>query len=52
MVTQYVVLKVTYDSFYCEPPITWDWNTLAESGPNENVEVVRVSDIPIPSSMF
>lgn len=49
-VTKYVVLKITYNSFYVESPESWDWNDLVESGPDENVEVIRVSDIPIDSN--
>lgn len=45
--TKYILLKVTYDSYFHEPPETWDWNQLIESGQDENVEIVRVSDIPI-----
>lgn len=46
-VTKYVLLKVTYNSFYMESPETWDWNQLIDSASDENVECLRVSDIPI-----
>lgn len=45
-ITQYVLLKVTYNSYYVESPETWDWNELVGSANDENVECVRVSDIP------
>lgn len=49
-VTKYVVLKVTYNSYYMESPETWDWNEIVRFsgavGPDENVEVIRVSDSP------
>ena len=43
-VTKIVTLKVTYNSFFMEPPDTWDWNQLIDSAPDENVEVISVSD--------
>jgi hypothetical protein len=42
-VTKIVVLKVTYNPFCAESPETWDWNSLADCGPDENIEVVGVS---------
>jgi len=45
-VTKYVLLKVTYNSYYMESPETWDWNELIESASDENVECVSVSDVP------
>lgn len=45
-VTKYVVLKVTYNSFYVESPESWDWNTLLDCGGDENAEVVSVRDFP------
>ena len=45
-ITKYVVLKVTYNSFFVESPETWDWNELIDSAPDENVEVVSVRDFP------
>jgi len=45
-VTKYVLLKVTYNSFYVESPESWDWNNLVDCSHDENVECVRVSDIP------
>ena len=45
-VTKYVVLKVKYNSYYCEGPETWDWNTLVETDEDENVEVISVRDFP------
>lgn len=46
-ITKYVVLKVTYNSYYHEPPSSWDWGKLIDLDPNETVEIVSVSDIPI-----
>lgn len=43
-VTKYVVLKVTYNSFFVESPETWDWNELIDNGPDENAEVISVTD--------
>ena len=52
-VTKHVVLKITYNSYYHENPETWDWNQLIESGADENVELIQVSDIPIvPQKLF
>jgi len=45
-VTKYVVLKVTYNSFFVESPETWDWNELVDSAPDENVDIISVSDFP------
>jgi hypothetical protein len=46
-VTKIVVLKVTYNPFYTiytKSPETWDWNSIADCGPDENIEVVTVRD--------
>lgn len=43
-VTKYVVLKVTYNSFFVESPETWDWNELIDSAPDEKVEIISISD--------
>jgi hypothetical protein len=45
-VTKYVVLKVTYNSFFVESPETWDWNELVDSAADENVDIISVSDFP------
>ena len=45
-VTKYVVLKVTYNSYYVESPETWDWNTLVDCGLDEEVQMMSVSDFP------
>ena len=45
-VTKYVVLKVTYNSFFVESPETWDWNELVDSAPDENIDIISVSDFP------
>ena len=45
-ITKYVVLKVTYNSFFVESPETWDWNELIDSAPDENVELVSIGDYP------
>jgi hypothetical protein len=50
-ITKYVVLKVTYNSFFVEPPESWDWNELVDSAPDENVEIVSVRDFP-PANEF
>lgn len=50
-VTKYVVLKVTYNSYYVESPETWDWNTLVDCGMDEDVELFSVRDFP-PSKEF
>jgi len=50
-VTQYITLKVTYNSFYVESPSTWDWNSLVDCGHDENVEVISVKDFP-PGDVF
>lgn len=50
-ITKYVVLKVTYNSFYINGPETWDWNELIDNGPDENAEVISVRDFP-PSPEF
>ena len=50
-VTKYVVLKVTYNSFFVESPETWDWNELVDTAPDENIEIVSVRDFP-PSDEF
>lgn len=50
-ITKYVVLKVTYNSYFVESPETWDWNNLIDSGSDENVEVISVRDFP-PKSEF
>lgn len=44
-ITKYVLLKVTYNSFYVESPETWDWNELVDSAPDENVEVIQVGNL-------
>jgi hypothetical protein len=51
-VTKYVLLKVVYNSYYVEPPETWDWNELVGCDPDESVDVIRVSDIPIVDNLF
>lgn len=51
--TKYVVLKVTYNSYYIESPETWDWNSMVDNGPDENIEIIQVSDLPIlPQNLF
>lgn len=50
-ITKYVVLKVTYNSYFVESPETWDWNNLIDSGSDENAEVISVRDFP-PKSEF
>lgn len=45
-VTKYVVLKVVYNSYYAEPPETWDWNELIGCDPTEEVSIVSVADFP------
>lgn len=45
-VTRYVLLKVTYNSFYVDSPESWDWNNIVDCSADENVECIRVSDIP------
>lgn len=45
-VTKYVVLKVTYNSYYIESPETWDWNALVDIGPDEDISIVSVQDFP------
>jgi hypothetical protein len=45
-ITKYVVLKVTYNSYFVESPETWDWNTLIDNGADENAEVISVRDFP------
>ncbi len=50
-VTKYVTLKVTYNSFFVESPETWDWNQLVDTAPDENVDIISVSDFP-PSKEF
>lgn len=48
-ITKYVVLKVTYNSYFVESPDTWDWNELVDCGPDENVEIFSVRDFPPPN---
>jgi hypothetical protein len=45
-VTRYVTLKVTYNSFFVESPETWNWNELVDCGPDENIDIISVSDFP------
>lgn len=45
-VTKFVLLKVTYNSFFVESPETWDWNELVDTAPDENVEIISVTDSP------
>jgi len=45
-ITKYVVLKITYNSYYVESPETWDWNTLLDCGGDENAELVSIRDFP------
>lgn len=45
-ITKYVILKVTYNSYFVESPETWDWNNLIGSGSDENAEVISVRDFP------
>lgn len=45
-VTKYVILKVTYNSYYSESPETWDWNEMLNNDTDENAEVIRLSDFP------
>lgn len=45
-VTKYVVLKVTYNSYYVESPETWDWNKLIDTDHDENAELISVRDFP------
>ena len=45
-VTKYVILKVTYNSYYVESPETWDWNDLVDCGMDEDVELLSISDYP------
>jgi len=47
-VTKYVVLKITYNSYFVESPETWDWNTLIDSGADEYAEVMSIRDFPPP----
>lgn len=43
-VTKFVLLKVTYNSYYIESPETWDWNQLIDSSSDENAEIVSVTE--------
>lgn len=45
-ITKYVTLKVTYNSFFVESPETWDWNELVDTAPDENIEIISVTDFP------
>jgi hypothetical protein len=45
-ITKYVVLKVTYNSFFVEPPESWNWNELVGSGPDEDVSIISIRDFP------
>jgi len=45
-VTKYVVLKVTYNSFYVDSPDTWNWNNLVDCSHDENVEIISCGDFP------
>lgn len=45
-VTKYVVLKITYNSYYVESPETWDWNRLIDNDGDEDAEVISVTDFP------
>lgn len=51
-VTKYVTLKVTYNSFYIDSPETWDWNKLVDTNPDENIEILNISDIPPSVNVF
>jgi hypothetical protein len=48
-ITKYVVLKVTYNSFFIENPESWDWNELVGCEPDENVSIISVRDFPPPN---
>lgn len=53
IVTKYVVLKISYDSYINEPPDTWGWNELIEAKEQEKIELTHISDIPIiPNKLF
>lgn len=41
MKSQYVVLEVTFDPEFSDPPRVWDWATLA----GDDVEVIFASEI-------
>lgn len=41
MKSQYVVLEVTFDPEFSDPPRVWDWNTLA----GDDVEVLFASEV-------
>lgn len=44
-VTKIVTLKVTYNSFFVESPETWDWNSLVDCGPDENIDILSVQEL-------
>lgn len=50
-ITKYVVLKVTYNSFFVESPESWDWNELVGCMPDEDISIVSVRDFP-PNNEF
>ena len=45
-ITKYVVLKITYNSYFVESPETWDWNALIDIGPDEDISILSVQDFP------
>lgn len=41
MKSQYVVLEVTFDPEFSDPPNVWDWNTLA----GDDIEVLFATEV-------
>jgi len=42
MKTQRILLEITYDENETQEPSRWDWNSLLELGPDEEVQIVEV----------
>jgi hypothetical protein len=42
MKTQRILLEITYDENETLEPSRWDWNSLIDLGPDEEVQIVEV----------
>jgi len=40
-----ITLEITYDEKNVVHPQEWDWNSLVDVGPNDNIEVVKSEEI-------
>lgn len=47
MKTQTILLKITYDENFVEPPVLWDWNDLLDT---EEVKIIEADGEKVPEN--